>query len=94
MKTTIHYLHVAALVYDLSSVLDWLDINQLVANPDKFQVMFLGSRNNPNIVIRSRGINLAASDKLHGVCIDRKLKFNLPIKSICTYVNKKINCLY
>ena len=32
----------ASLKQDLSIIIDWLSANQLVANPAKFQMMFLG----------------------------------------------------
>ena len=79
----------------LTNSLKWLSVNQLVANPEKFQVMFLGMdakklslRVNNDIIIPKDCV------KLLGITIDAKLKFDKHIDSICKKANFKVNCLF
>ena len=71
-------LNIIRLGIDLSILLDWFDINYLVANPERFQLIILG--NNIDTSEFSNAINniviIASSDvKLLGVTIDDKLDF-------------------
>ena len=42
---------IAKLEIDLYNTLKWFDANFMVANPTKFQVMFLGLKKNQNLVL-------------------------------------------
>ena len=80
---------------DTSNVLDWLKVNQLVANPSKFQLMFLGNiRNKLCLEINGEVVNATDTVKLLGVTIDNKLKFNKHVSSICKSANQKVNALH
>ena len=59
-------------MHDTSAILRWFSLNSIVANQDKFQVMFLGVNDNLDI---SFEINTSATNtvKLLGVEIDHKL---------------------
>ena len=59
---------ISSLKYDLKNVLRWFSCNQLVANPEKFQMMFLGSKcDNVQIKINTITLNQSDSVKLLGV---------------------------
>ena len=74
---------VTKLTSDIPRVLNWFRSNEMVVNPDKFQVIFLGNQNRLNLLIH--GINIPSSDtvKLLGVIVDKKLEFNAYITDIC-----------
>ena len=83
---------------EVSFFLKWFQNNQLVANPDKFQLMYLGSVCNevdklPKLMLHDIEIKPKASVKLLGVIIDNKLNFNEHISKICKTASQNTNCL-
>ena len=66
----------------------------MVANPDKFQLMFLGQKIKPQIDITVDNVNINSVDsvKLLGVVIDNKLNFVEHIKNICKIAKHKNKC--
>ena len=82
------------LLSDVPVVIDWFHSNELVVNPDKFQVMFLGfdGQSFP-VTIDDNLINSSTSVKLLGVNIDCKLSFNNHIFELCNKANQKTNAL-
>ena len=85
-----------ALKTDLQGCLRWFSFNELVANPGKFKLMFLGKEMCNHIILNINGEKIYPSDcvKLLGVHIDKFLKFDHHIKTLCSSANKKIKCLY
>lgn len=82
------------LLSDVPVVIDWFRVNEMVVNPEKFQVMFLGcDEQNVSITIDNNIINSSTSVKLLGVIIDCKLSFNNHIFELCNKANQKINAL-
>ena len=79
----------------MQSCLNWFHYNQLVANPEKFQLMFLGINSDSSLRLRVHNIEIKSQShvKLLGIEIDNKLRFDLHIRNICSVANKKINCL-
>ena len=63
---------------DLSSVLQWFTENGMVANPEKFQLIFLGVKSDQQMClpIDDQIINQCQQVKLLGVTIDSKLNFD------------------
>ena len=78
---------------DLSSVLLWFTKNGMVANPEKFQLMFLGVKSDQQMCLRINDqiINQCQQVKLLGVTIDSKLNFDKHILELCGNVNKKVS---
>ena len=78
---------------DLSKLLDWFKSNGMVANPKKFQLMFLGLHGKKRIRlnIEENKVPAAGHVKLLGVEIDSKLTFNKHIETLCSKVNKKVS---
>jgi len=80
---------------DVHKVLEWFSVNSLVANPGKFQVMFLG-KNPPNVnhfFIADKKISLSSSVTLLGIIIDNKLTFKEHVDKICNNANFKTYAL-
>ena len=79
---------------DLVSVIEWFSSNGMVANPDKFQAIFLGTANN-NISLDLGPVKIVGSDEvtLLGVTIDRKLTFYSHVTNICKKATSKIKAL-
>ena len=82
------------LLYDLEIALEWFKNNEMVANPDKFQVIF-PKYNAPNlgIYINNTFINASESVKLLGITIDKDLTFLPHIKELCSKTNLKTKAL-
>ena len=70
----------------------------MVANPDKFQLMYLGYNLNnvetlPEIKLSNIVIKPKNSVKLLGVILDNKLNFKEHIDNICKIASRNTNCL-
>ena len=81
---------------DTHIVLNWFKVNSMVANPGKFQIMFLGSKiDNSKITfaIENKQIKCKREVKLLGITIDEKLTFTKHIANICSLANNRLRAL-
>ena len=78
---------------DLSALIQWFFENGMVANPGKFQMMFLGlkEKNTLRLNINDNKILTMNKVKLLGIEIDSDLTFTAHIQNLCCKVNRKIN---
>ena len=76
--------------------MQWFENNSMGANPDKFQLMFLGTTKFMKKCLNINGMKCVTSKtvKLLGIYIDWKLKFNDRVDIICSKANRKIKALY
>ena len=67
---------------DIPKALDWFKHNRMVANPKKFQVMFLGLKQHQEFLLEigNKIVNVTRSVKLLGIVIDDELKFDKHVK--------------
>ena len=68
----------------------------MVANPRKFQIIFLGSNiDNSNIafVIENKKVKSRAEVKVPGITIDNKLSFTIHIENLCSTASKSLRAL-
>ena len=80
---------------DMRKAMNWFKLNEMVANQEKFQLVFFGIKEDQELSIEINGDVIKMSDtvKLLGVTIDSKLRFNEHAKIICllspenTYIN-------
>jgi len=86
---------ISKLNIDTSNVVEWFRLNSMVANPEKFQAMFLGVTHSNNISIEINGNIIYASNsvKLLGILIDHKLSFTSHIEGICKQASQKTKAL-
>ena len=77
---------------DMKIAIDWYQDNEMVANPEKFQLMFLGLKGDLKLCIDINGnvVQMTDSVKLLGITIDSKLNFNEHVKSICKKTSNKV----
>ena len=80
------------IVNDTRIATNWLKLNEMVANPEKFQLIFFGLKEDHELSIEINGDVIKMSDtvKLLGVIIDSKLRFNEHVKIICQKTNNKV----
>jgi len=81
----------------LHFILCWFKNNSMVANPDKFQLMFLGREAlNKTIEMKIENTTIKSIDqvRLLGVEIDNKLSFKNHITNICNSANNRLRALY
>ena len=80
---------------DIENALYWFDINSMVANPNKFQLMFLGTREKVKLCLKINGNYCISTSSvtLLGIEIDWKLTFNKHVKSITNNANNKAKAL-
>ena len=80
---------------DLKNALDWFDNNSLAPNPDKFQVMFLGTKSKTYLCLEINDRKTVSSPEvtLLGITIDWKLQFNRHVENICKKARKKTGAL-
>ena len=67
----------------------------MVANPQKFQVIFLGLKQNQELLLEIGNIivNATRSVKLLWITVDKELKFEKHGKTLCQKVCKKSQCV-
>ena len=79
---------------DTQEIIHWFEINGLVANPGKFQVMFLGIDTAiPKFNLGNISIDTSEYVKLLGIYIDNKLRFNFHLDEKCKKASSKIRAL-
>ena len=73
------------------NAVNWFEINSMVANPAKFQLLFIGLKNINNVYMTIGGNKVPATNsvKLLGIHIDSNLKFDGHIKNICSKARSK-----
>ena len=78
---------------DTHLILNWFRINSLVANPEKFQIMFLESNiDNSTITftIENKSVKTRSKVKLLGITVDNKLSFTIHIENLCSTANNRL----
>ena len=78
-----------------SAALNWFRVNEMQANPDKFQAIILGNSNTDEISFEIDGHKIKPTNcvKLLGVKIDNKLSFTEHISTICSKAALQLNAL-
>ena len=86
---------IEALHLDLEIILAWYRHNSLVANPEKFQMLFPGTKNS-NIVLEVGLFSLESSEcvKLLGITIDTGLTFYSHVQDICSKASQKTKTMF
>ena len=80
-------------------ILNWFRINSMVADPGKFQIMFLGSNIDNNkiiFMIENKRVKSRSEVKLLGIIryrIDGKLCFTTHIENFCSTANNRLQAL-
>ena len=77
---------------DINDALQSIKFNQIAANPDKFQVVFMGLENGRKLSfeINGRSLRITEEVKRIGIMIDSKLQFQSHVAAICKTVNQMI----
>ncbi len=77
---------------DMREAINWYKRNEMVANPETFQLIFFGLKEENELCIDIQGNIIKMSDtvKLLGVTIDSKLNFNGHINTICQKAKNKV----
>ena len=79
-----------------SALVDWFEINQMEANPGKFQSLAVGKKThakNPTFQIQGTDIPCSDEVKLLGVTIDYLLNYDTHISNLCKKTARQINVL-
>ena len=79
------------LEHDMVNAIQWFECNSLGANPDKFQLMILGTKDFSKKCLNINGMKCIStkSVKLLGIHVDWKLDFNNHVNIMCSNANKK-----
>ena len=82
---------ISNLEFDLEIILDWFSNNYLEANPGKFQMLVLGTKNSV-VEISIGNVKISSTDSvvLLGITIDKNLSFNIHINSLCSIARSRI----
>ena len=81
------------------TALDWLDVNKMIANQEKFKAIILQKTKSavvPDVKIQIRGQEVAPTQEVEllGVKIDDELEFDKYISKICKKAANQLNALY
>ena len=79
---------------DCDRAIKWFQDNSMEANPNKFQLMFLGTKeDNLSLLVNGSNITSCNEVRLLGVTIDNKLTFEKHISNICCTAGKRTKAL-
>ena len=80
---------------ETSRAIQWLKGNEMVANPSKFQLMFLSKYKNieKNMPFDGRTIKSYDTVELLGIILDQNINFKRHIQNICRKANSEIKAL-
>ena len=86
---------ISKLERDTKNALEWFRDNSLVPNPDKFQIMFLGTKMKTRLCLEINGRKSISTTEvtLLGIKIDWKLQFNRHVEHLCINARKKVGAL-
>ena len=76
----------------IQKLFTWFANNHRKANPSKCHLL-LSTQEEANIQIANTTIKNSESQKLLGVVLDNKLKFDIHVGNICQKANRKLNAL-
>ena len=87
------------LEHQARKAIDWLQMNQMIANQEKFKAIVLKRLNvnealNVNLQINDVRITTSPEVDLFGVTIDSKLTFDSYIRNICRKASRQLNALF
>jgi hypothetical protein len=90
---------IAVLENESNTAVDWLNLNEMIVNPKKFQLLISAKSNTKNLVgtpVNIKGKTILSTDaiKFLGINIDIELKFNDHIGSLCKNAGQQLNSLY
>ena len=74
---------------------EWFKSNGMKANPDKYQTITFGNKQNEAMTLKIDNAQIDSQDsvKLLGICIDNKLNFSQQASSVCKKASKKVNAM-
>ena len=80
---------------EINTAMQWLKDNEMVANPSKFQLMFLSKYKNIEKNMSFDGKTIKSSDtvELLGITQDKNINFKRHIQNICHKANNKAKTL-
>ena len=88
---------ISALEQDSQAAIDWFKINEIIVNPDKFQVIVVkkNSRKKDSYAlnINNQTMNSGNSVKLLGIEIDNTRSFNKYISTLCKKASNQLNSI-
>jgi hypothetical protein len=76
-----------------SDLINWCKINQMEANPSKFQILIANEQNSIDFTLNDTTVQSSPSVKLLGVTLDHKLNFNEHVNSLILKASRQLNCL-
>ena len=82
---------------ELRAAINWISMNHMIANPDKFKAIILDKQNsdfsNTKISVNNENLEIVPSVKLLGIQIDSQLNFKMHINNICKSAANQLNPL-
>ena len=78
---------------DAASIIFWFQANFMIPNPDKCHFLIAGVREQCHIQVAEQIIWESKEEKLLGVTIDKKLKFDTHVKNMCKKASAKVTAL-
>ena len=81
---------------ETNTAIQWLKDNEMVANPSKFQLMFLSKYKNIEKNMPFDGKTIKSSDtvELLGITLEKNINFKRHIQNICHKANNKTKALF
>ena len=80
---------------ETNRAIQWLKDNKMVANPSKFQLMFLSKYKNieKNVSFGGKTIKSSDTPELLGITLDKNINFKRHIRNICRKANNKTKAI-
>ena len=77
---------------DINNALQWFKYNQMAANPNISQVIFMGLEKGRKLSLEINVISIKITEevKLLGITIDSKMQIQSHVEAICKTANQKV----
>ena len=81
---------------EINTAMQWLKDNEMVANPSKFQLMFLSKYKNieRNMSFDEKTIKASDTVELLGITLDKNINLKRHNENVCHKANNKIKALF
>ena len=82
---------------NINNILECFKFNEMAANPDKVQVIFMGLEKGQKLSLEiSGGVSVRTTEdvKLLGIAIESKLQFQSHLEAICKTANQKVKAFF
>ena len=84
---------ISQLELECATLIQWVRINGLKANPDKFHMILSDSNTEHDMIVDNHIVKNSLTEKMLGIKIDNRLSFDPHVSNLCSKVSQKLHAL-